>query len=213
MRRQPQGEGHRPLLALRGMGSRRAARRWSPGARRGGARPATPPVAARRHGRPRAPPPGHARATAPGTRSCTSAADAADLVVGLRQHRRESIDQLARASARASPASTSLVSHTASVDVDVGAEPPAAPLEQGVALAQHPIEVAADHIELRLAGHQRVVEVATAPGGAALHQIEVVRREHRHPQRARQIAARASRCLLTCTRPRPVVVTSASTRS
>ena len=60
-------------------------------------------------------------------------------------------------------------------------------LEQGVALAQDPVDLDSQCVVARMERDQRVVEIAPPLRRAALHEREVVRREHADPQRAEQI--------------------------
>ncbi len=60
--------------------------------------------------------------------------------------------------------------------------------QEGVALAQDAVDVAAHAVELGAARHEQVVEIPAAQRRAALHDLEVVGSEHRHPQRPEEIA-------------------------
>ena len=193
VRGQAQGQGERCAArpATRGCGP--AARRGRCRARRGGGRPGSRPAAARRAGPRRGRPAARRDATAgrsagrprrrrPGRGRPPST------------HRAEpSRPGPSRASARASPACGEPGVPHVEGGLDLRRQPAAGLLEQRVALAQDPVEVGAQRVDAGVEGDQQVVEVAAPLPRAALHQLEVVGREHHRPQGAEQVAGPAQR--------------------
>ena len=60
-------------------------------------------------------------------------------------------------------------------------------LQQGVALLEHPVVVAADAGQPRGAGDQQLVEEAATLGGVAPDEREVLRREEHRPDQTQQL--------------------------
>jgi hypothetical protein len=59
--------------------------------------------------------------------------------------------------------------------------------EQRVALPDHSFVIGSNARVARCGCDQQVVEVVAPAGRAALHEFEIVRREHRHPEEARAV--------------------------
>ena len=182
---QPKGERQRPLLALGGVGAARAGRRvaastssrWGPTVDTPTPHVVLPGRRQRRlqaHG-------GPVRLVGGGDLRRA----VGDGVVGLGQDGGQPVEQGLAGLGQAPADLDELgVPH---VEREGGAlvEPPAGPLEQGVPLLEDLVDLRAQGVVARVRRHQRVVQVAATLGRTALHQLEVVGREHRHPQHAR----------------------------
>ena len=112
------------------------------------------------------------------------------------------------------PASTSWASQTSRVGSTSGDSRPPACFSRVVALLAGPVRRRGGARSWRGC---RATSMSSRKrrrsAGAALHQRQVVGREHRHPQHAEQVAAAPSRWRLTRTRVRPAAPSSASTSS
>ena len=106
-----------------------------------------------------------------------------ELRVARREHRHEPFDQTeAAANQLRARLHQLLVEHVERAAI-VGIADPRA--EERVAMAQHPLEIAARGFVARRETTEQIVEVIAALRRAALHEIEVVGREHRHAQQLR----------------------------
>ena len=112
-----------------------------------------------------------------------------DVRVRDRQGGRETSEQVdPRRDERSAGAGEPLVPH---IERGQRALTPAVPaghlLQERVPLPEDAIEVGPQHVELRAARHEQVVEVAPTSRGTTFHHLEVIRSEHGDSQRTEQV--------------------------
>jgi hypothetical protein len=109
-------------------------------------------------------------------------------VVGVRDERCELGGELGARRCELGPALGELQVPDVEGGGDLRTETSAGLLEERVALAEHPLDVGPQPFVPRVELDQQIVEQSTAPPGPALHQLQVVRREHHHAQVTEHVA-------------------------